>query len=135
MNYAPKVTREDNRTMLPSSSSSFGRGRHRPPGHFSPHPVVLHLIVILYAISTGWIVRFRPPDQKTKAIPPPLPPTNIANFPSLMPSHCAFPRPSEPTTRRTLIDCHVFEARDRAEQSNSSSWLQFNDSLKSPRRP
>jgi len=53
--------------------------------------------------------------------------TNIVDFPTWTPSQCAFPRPSEPTPRRTLINCHVFEARDRAEQSNSSSWSQFND--------
>ena len=41
------------------------------PGRFSPNPVVLRLIVMLSAIATGRIVRFRPPGRKMKAIPPP----------------------------------------------------------------
>ena len=41
------------------------------PGRFSPNPVVLRLIVMLSAIAIGRIVRFTPPNQKTKAIPPP----------------------------------------------------------------
>jgi hypothetical protein len=36
MNYAPKVMREDDRTMLLSSLSSFGRRRHRPWGACTP---------------------------------------------------------------------------------------------------
>ena len=110
MNYAPKVTRENDRM-----SSRRSVVADIVPGRFSPHPVVLHLIVMLYAILTGRIVRFRPPNQKMKATPPPPPPTNIADFPSWTPSHCAFPRPSEPTPRRTLIDCHVFEARNQED--------------------
>ena len=43
------------------------------------------------------------------------PPTNTVDFPSWKPSRCAFPRQSEPTPQRTLIDCHVFEANDQAE--------------------
>ena len=55
---------------------------------------------------------------------------NIVDFPSWKPSRCAFPRPSEPTPPCTLIDCHVFEANDRAERSNLSSRSQFNDTSK-----
>ena len=47
----------------------------------------------------------------------------------------AFPLPSEPTPRRTLVYCRIFEASDRAERSNSSAQLHFNDALKPPRRP
>ena len=47
-------------------------------------------------------------------------------------SHCAFPRPSEPTPRRTLVYCRIFEASDRAERSNSSAQSQFNGALKPP---
>jgi hypothetical protein len=52
------------------------------PGRFSPNPVVLRLIVMFSVIVTGRIVRFRQPGRKMKAIPPPLPPTNNADFPS-----------------------------------------------------
>ncbi len=51
------------------------------PGRFSPNPVVLRLIVMLSAIETGRIVRFRPPGRKMKAIPTPPPTMNIVNFP------------------------------------------------------
>ena len=53
------------------------------PSRFSPaSPVYLHLIVMFSAIVTGQIVPLRQPGQKMKAIPPPLPPKNIADFPS-----------------------------------------------------
>jgi hypothetical protein len=67
--------------------------------------------------------------------PPPPPTRNIVDFPSWTPSHCAFPRPSEPTPRRTLINSHVFEASNQVERSNSSAQSQFNDALNPPRRP
>ena len=67
-----------------------------------------------------------------KAITSPPPPTNMVDFPSWKPSRCAFPRPYEPTPRRTLIDCHVFEARDRADRSNSFTRSQFKDALNPP---
>jgi len=53
--------------------------RH-PPAVSAQNPVVLRLIVMFSVIVTGRIVRFRPPGQKMKAIPPP--PTNIVDFPS-----------------------------------------------------
>ena len=49
------------------------------PSHFSPNPVVLRLIVMFSGISTGQIVRFRPPGRKMKAIPPP-PPNEYCQF-------------------------------------------------------
>jgi hypothetical protein len=110
----------------------------KPPRHpqaVSAQTLSLRLIVMFSAVVTGRIIQFRQPSRKMKAIPPPLPPTNIADFPSLTTSHCAFPRPSEPTPRRTLVDCHVFEARDQEDRSNLSTWLQFNEALKPPRRP
>ena len=67
-----------------------------------------------------------------KAITSPPPPTNIVDFPSWKPSRCAFPRPYKPTPRRTLIDCHVFEARDWADRSNLSTRSQFNEALNPP---
>jgi len=99
------------------------------PSRFSPNPAVLCFIVMLSALTTGRIVWFRPPGPKMKAITSPLPPTSIVDFPSWTPSHYAFPRPSEPTPRNTLIYCHVFEASNRAERSNLSSRSQFNDVL------
>ena len=87
---------------------------------------------MLSVLETGWIVRFRPPGRKMKASHHPPPPTNIVDFPSWKPSRCAFPRPYEPTPRRTLIDCHVFEARDWADRSNSSTQSQFNEALNPP---
>ncbi len=116
-------------------SPSKNEGATPSPGHFGPIPIVLRLIVMFSAILTGRIVRFRQPGRKMKAIPPPLPPKNIADFPSCTPSNRTFPRPSEPTPRRTLVYCHIFEARDRAERLNLSARWQFNDALKPPRRP
>ena len=51
------------------------------PGHFSPNPVVLRLIVMFSAIVTWRIVRFRQPSQKLKAIPPPPPQRILPIFP------------------------------------------------------
>ena len=51
------------------------------PGRFSPNPVALRWIVMFSTVVTGGIVRFRQPGRKMKAIPPPLPPMNIADFP------------------------------------------------------
>jgi hypothetical protein len=44
--------------------------------------------------------------------------------------NCAVP--SEPAPRRTLVYCHVLEARDQEDRSNSSTRLQFNEALKPP---
>ena len=52
------------------------------PGRFSPNPIVLHLLVMFSAIATGWIIRFRPPGRKMKAIPP-HPPEQILSIFSL----------------------------------------------------
>jgi hypothetical protein len=102
------------------------------PGCFSPNPVILCLVIMFFTIATGRIVQLRPPGQKMKAIPSATPTTNIVDFPLSTPSHCAFPRPSEPTPQRTLIDRHVFEASNRMEQSNSSTQSQFSDALNPP---
>ena len=56
------------------------RSHHAIPGRFSPNPVVLRLIVMFSAVVTGRIIQFRQPGRKM--IPPPLPPMNIADFPS-----------------------------------------------------
>jgi hypothetical protein len=47
----------------------------------------------------------------------------------------AFPRPSNPTPHHTLVYCHILEASDWVEQSNSPARLQFNDAIKKNRRP
>ncbi len=47
------------------------RSRHAIPRPFQPKPRLLRLIVMSSAVATRRIVRFRPPGQKMKAIPPP----------------------------------------------------------------
>jgi hypothetical protein len=123
----PKPPPAENLTNIPCKTKAATPS----PSRFSPNPVVLCLIVMFSGISTAQIVRFRPPGRKMKAIPPP---NKIVDFPSWTPSHCAFPRPSEPTPRRTLIDCYVFDASNRVERSNLSAQLHFNDALKPPRQ-
>ena len=120
-----------------TKESKLQRGRneiwctlHIPPNfhlisHFQAHLRCLASSSPV-AASPGW---------NMKAIPPPPTTTDFVHFPSWTPSHCAFPRPSEPTPWRTLINCHVFEASNWVERSNSSTQLQFNDALKPPHRP
>ena len=91
--------------------------RHASPNRFSPNPSALCLIVILATLATGLSNQ--------------VPPTKI-QCSLLKKSRCAFPRPSKPTPRCTLVYCHIFEASDWAEQSKSSARLQFNDALNPP---
>ena len=129
LSYPPPPPK--NSTKIPLKKQS----RHAIPRPFQPKPrrptfdchVVRAGDRVDCSISTA--------RSKNEGITSPPPPTNIVDFPFWKPSRCAFPRPYEPTPRRTLIDCHVFEARDRADRSNSSIWLQFNEALKPPRRP
>jgi hypothetical protein len=124
------------RRKINQKSPSKNEGATPPPGRFSPNPVVLRLIVMFSAIVTGRILRFRPPGRKMKAIPQPPPsPNEYCRFFLLNAEPLCLP-PSVRAHNPAHTDyCHVFEARDRAEQSNSSARWQFNDALNPPRRP
>jgi hypothetical protein len=50
------------------------------PSRFSPNPSVLHLIVIMATLATGWSNRIQPSGHKMKAVPSP-PPQQKVDFP------------------------------------------------------
>ena len=67
-------------------------------------------------LRLGRLFNLDRPVEKWRRSHHPPPTTNIVDFPYWTPIYCAFPRPSQPTPRRTLIDCHVFEASNWAER-------------------
>jgi len=79
------------------------------PGHSSPNPAAVRLIVMFSMLETRKNNQIQPSGWKMKATPPPSPSTKIIDLPSLKRSRISVPWLIPPKSSRAEVDCGVFE--------------------------
>jgi hypothetical protein len=79
------------------------------PGHSSPNPAALRLIVMFSMLETGRNDQIQLSGCKMKATPPPSLPTKIIDLPSLIRSRFSVPWLIPPKPSQAEVDCGVLE--------------------------